>query len=97
VRLTGRLLTHGRDGEPFKPGIVVHPDEQHAYLVEPAGNLRRVRDLVDATGTVQYHRIRAATKAEKKAMKRERARARSAVLEAALRVARQTQVEGAHA
>lgn len=91
--LTGTLINLDRHGHPFAPGTVVQAVD-HAYLVEPSGSLRRVRDVTEAADGVRFRRIRAATKAEKKALKRDRAKARNATIAAALRVAQQANVHG---
>jgi len=84
-----RVLTLNKDGHVHTPGTVVRADETHAYLVEASGAFRRVQVVEEAAAGVRYRMIKAATKPEKKAQKRERAKARSAIIDAALRVARQ--------
>ena len=92
-----RVLTLNKDGHAHTPGTVVKADDTHAYLVEAGGAFRRVQVLEETATGVKYHRIRASTKAEKKTQRRQRAKARSAIIEAALRVARQRQAHAVEA
>lgn len=88
-RVPARLLNLNADGTPRAAGTVIVRDDGHAYLVEASGAFRRVQILEETAEGVRYRVIQTATKAEKKAQRRERQRARSAVIDAALRVAQQ--------
>jgi hypothetical protein len=83
------MLNLDASGTPHKVGSVIQA-EHNAYVIEHDGSFRRVQVIEQAKDHVTYRRIRAASKAEKKALKRDRQKARADLAAAALRVARRT-------
>lgn len=93
LRLTGTLINLDRHGRPFGPGTVVRTVNAE-YQVQSDGSMRRVQDVTETADGVRFRRLRSTTKAEKKALKRQRAKQRADLAAAALRVARR--VVGGH-